>query len=177
MYSTRKLSITLALGLLLAGVGCQRKNFNPQPAMNNQSIAEDDVMAKRSWPQSTAVYQNASVPAGPDRFRYEPTNPNNGWWLDVPLFMANSVVLPFTYISQGPGDIVANPSGASIGSGYTAIPAPQGGTAGNGVMDYSGRSQRPQQTPANAQGTIGAPNPGKAAGPGAAGSGATGGSK
>src|SRR5438045_590673 len=98
MFSIHKFSSMLALGLIVAGVGCQKKDLNPRAALNNQTIPTDDAMAKRSWPQSTAVYQNTSVPAGPDRFPYEATNPTYGYLMDTPLFLVNSVVLPFTYI-------------------------------------------------------------------------------
>ena len=133
MFSIRNLSAALSLGVILLGVGCHKKDLDPKPAMNNQPIAEDDAMKTRLWPQSTAVYENTAVTAGPDRYLYEANDPKYGYLLDTPLFLVNSVVWPFTYFDHGISDQVSNPTGASIGNGYTGIPpmTPDGSVIGS----------------------------------------------
>src|SRR5688572_22632715 len=107
---------------MVMGVGCVKKETTVRPPLDNRSLPSDQAMSKRIWEQSVATYPNTSVQAGPDRFPYEAKNPDNGRWLDTPLFLVNSVVLPFTYFKNGASDVVDNQTGGSVGAGYTAIP-------------------------------------------------------
>lgn len=156
--SIRKLTATLSLGLIVLGVGCVKKETTVQAPLDDRNISTDEAMQYRSWPETTATYVNTSVPAGPDRSPYVAENPNNGWWLDTPLFLVNTVILPFTYLQTGPNDEVNNQTGASIGGGYTAIPQGAYYTA-PGQVDSSGRTQPSRVSGSNDQGSVGGPQP------------------
>jgi hypothetical protein len=151
--SIRNLTATIALGLACLS-GCVRRSETPPAAVDRQTIPSDDAMARRDWDKSTAAYTNTAVEAGADRLRYEPRNPDHGRWLDAPLFFVNSLVLPFTYISQPANEPVQNTTGASLGSSYTAIPPAEGGSTGI-AQDYGGRTPKSRVAPPNAQGSVG----------------------
>jgi hypothetical protein len=169
--SIPKLAATFALGLVVLGVGCVKKEATVKAPLDNRQLPSDEAMKYRSWPESEATYANTAVQAGPDRFPYEAKNPNYGVWLDTPLFLVNSVVLPFTYFKTGASDEISNQTGGSIGNGYTAVP--DGAYyMGPGLPDYSGRTQ-PSQTGGTKQGSVGGPQ--RAQGSVGGGSGGTGG--
>lgn len=122
MFSIRN---TFALGLIVAGIaGCQVKQPGQPVALNDKPLIVDDAMQHRDWDATAAVYANGKVPAGADRFKFEASDSTVedwGWASETPLFVANSIVLPFTFITTPPLTRMENPSVTTPVS-YTAVP-------------------------------------------------------
>src|SRR5690242_13930633 len=69
MFSTRKNALLLAAVISLGG--CTYRHNSP-PVTNVEPVQPDEAMQRRDWAQSSAVYPNGAVAAGPTDFNYEP---------------------------------------------------------------------------------------------------------
>ncbi len=107
MYLIRKLSVACAMGLL---AGCQVKQSNPPAAVERPGPA-DEATRLRDWDSTSAYYRNGGVQSNPDRFMLQSSNANWATFTDTPIFLANTVLLPFSYIRQGPSTEVTNSAG------------------------------------------------------------------
>jgi len=97
----------------LTAVGCQVKQPGKPVALNDTPLKVDGAMLKRDWEPSKAVYADGQVPANADRFHLEASDSTVDHWgelTETPIFLANSVIWPFTYIATPPGTWVDHPS-------------------------------------------------------------------
>lgn len=136
MSLIRNVMIVLAAGVM---AGCQYKKADPPTVLNTQPLAVDEAMQRRDWDKTTAYYRNGGVESNADRFPLQSRvqSPVLRSLSEVPIFLANTVMLPVTYIGQRPGTVVSNQAVVTEAT-YTAVP-PAGGS---GVtQDYA------QQTP------------------------------
>ena len=131
--------------------GCNLNYHRPvEPAMNPQS--SDEAQARRQWKQQDAVYANSGIKAFANRARYNYETastqyPATGILLGPLAFVAQSLVLPFTFIRAAPfaretyRTLEVEPS-------FTVNPArdPQGPAVANGGGGAG-------ETPTNAAGT------------------------
>ena len=121
MCSTRNSWLVL-LAFALAGlpmVGCQRVT-TPPPQVAGPEIITDEIQQTRAdWPKSTAYFANGDVVAGHSGVVYEPAgSPGVQGLMGVPIFLTNTVLLPFTLIFN-PGD--QNHAGVQYEPTYTAV--------------------------------------------------------
>jgi len=122
MFSIRNM---VALGLITSClVGCQWKQSGQPATLNDKPIPVDGAMQARDWDATHAYYANGKTPAYADRFNLEPadaTVEDWGWATETPIFVANSVIWPFTYITTPPFTKVDHPS-VETPVTYTAMP-------------------------------------------------------
>ena len=69
MSSIPKLTATLALGLIVLGVGCVKKESAAKPALDNRAIASDDAMDKLALIVRSALHREKPR---------KPTKPSKG---------------------------------------------------------------------------------------------------
>lgn len=131
MCSTRKsktagLRLACGAALALAGLagGCQWAGPPPTERVNTTPVVIDEAMQRRDWDQSVAYYQNGAVVAGPTAtyLRPDPELPELAQGaLETPLFVANVVIFPFTWVAAPPwADVVYR--GMNLEPTYTAAP-------------------------------------------------------
>lgn len=104
----RRWAAVLALaGLLPAFAGCNLKYKRPAEAANDD-IAIDEAMAIRTWPQQDAEFANSTLEAFKNRFPYDyqttkDQRADQGYVASPLAFVVQSIVFPFTFISNPPG--------------------------------------------------------------------------
>jgi len=118
-------NVLVAGVLAAAAVGCQVKKADAPVALNDTPLVIDGAMQARDWDQSKALYENGRVPANTDRFILQTSDKaadnNWSWATDTPIFLANSVIFPFTYFGDPPGQWVEHPS-VTTPTTYNASP-------------------------------------------------------
>ena len=125
--------------VLLAGVGCQPK---PQPEVARDDIAPDEAMAHRDWTPSTAYYPSGGVEAGSTRQWYRPREDRPEWQhaaLDPLMFVAQTLALPFTYITT-PWGTAETHGGFDAPPSYTGIAA-MASAETDGAADDAGMTE------------------------------------
>lgn len=119
-------ALSLAALAALAGMagGCQPHAQTVQPVAVPATMELDQATVLRDWDVSTAYYQNGEIVAGPTLWSYQPA-PNQPLWrqgaLDVPVFLANTVLLPVRAVQTPPTRAVTY-QGLDIPPTYTAMP-------------------------------------------------------
>jgi hypothetical protein len=141
MFSIRNIMLS---GIALLGVvGCQVKNPGQPVTLieNTRPMTIDGAMQIRDADPAnvpvTAVYENSDVQANADRFPLQASDSTVdtwGWASETPIFLANSVIFPFTYFVHPPGQWVIHQSDNTLKTN-TAVPpmdpiAPYGAPGG-----------------------------------------------
>lgn len=131
MFSIHKSTVCLAAATLgLAALsGCTAPSRSNVVAVNVEPIAPDAAMQYRDWPRATAYYSNGAVTAGATRFIFQApddTQPRLQQVAELPLFVANTILVPVTYFIVPPFEPVVY-RGAVTPPTYNAnpvLPAP-----------------------------------------------------
>ena len=97
---------------MLCMVGCQEKHPGQPVTLIEQTkpMSIDGAMQVRDADPAnvpvTAVYENSDVQANADRYPLQASDgtvDDWGWATETPIFLANSVIFPFTYFVHPPG--------------------------------------------------------------------------
>ena len=97
-------------------------NAGPDPVV--PPPPPDEAMALRDWQQSSAIYANTSTVAGNTGFFWMPRWDQPEWvypLVDTPIFLANVVALPVSFIMTPPWKPVEYRS-ATVPPTFTAMP-------------------------------------------------------
>jgi hypothetical protein len=124
----------LALAVAAALTGCTTAPEPKPEEMSHAPLAVDEAMQRRGeWPRVAAEFQAGGVDAGVTRFPYQPQtegpdagqaifgNERANVLLDPFFFVAQSIVLPFTYITEPPFT-AKNHRGVIYEPTHTAMP-------------------------------------------------------
>ncbi len=96
----------------------------PPESLTAPVIDIDPAMQARDWDQVTARYKSGSTVAGNIGFLYQPRPGQNLWRygvIDMPLFLGNTALLPFSFARIAPWKPVLWKA-ASVEPTYTAAP-------------------------------------------------------
>lgn len=96
----------------------------PPESLTAPVMDVDEAMQVRDWDQVTATYSSGATVAGPVGFRYEPRGGQESWryqFLDIPLFLGNTALLPFAFAKTPPWKPVEWKAG-TIEPTYTGVP-------------------------------------------------------
>lgn len=99
----------LALALLILPAGCQRSFVEQPEPLQDEPVVEDDAMRLRQWTQTSAMYPNGSIDAGPTGFAYEPRRymqDPNYYAADTAVFVGNFFMLPIRLVQTPPWETI-----------------------------------------------------------------------
>src|SRR5688572_24018413 len=112
------------LAIAAAATGCQRVPKNEPVALNDNPLIIDEAMQLRDWDRSSATYENTATVGGPHGRVFEVKDDAPAYQqvaADVPITLANFVIMPYTLIRTPPTRAVPY-RGAITPPTYTAVP-------------------------------------------------------
>jgi len=96
----------------------------PPESLTAPVIDVDEAMQVRDWDQVTATYSSGTTVAGPIGFMDAPRPGQNQWryqFIDTPLFLGNTALLPFAFAKTPPWAPVEWKA-ATVEPTYTGVP-------------------------------------------------------
>jgi uncharacterized protein YceK len=127
MTLKRKLIVPLVVSSTLLACGCQAVQPARPSQVSQTPLIVDDAMQMRDWPQISARYEGTSVIAGHNgtMWQYTPEmQAKEGWArvLDVPLFLLNTVTMPFSLFYDKPAWREHNSRSPALEPSHHAMP-------------------------------------------------------
>ncbi len=119
--------ILLAAASVAALGGCQAVQPPKSSQLSQHTITEDGAMRMRDWPQVSARYEDMNLVAGHggQMWEYNPEMQRREGWaraLDVPMFLLNTVTLPFSIFYDQPIWRPYNSRTAAAETSYHGMP-------------------------------------------------------
>jgi hypothetical protein len=108
----RTIRFSLLVSAAVVAVGCAVRTPPKPDQLTDNTIKPDQAMQRRDWDQSSAMYPNGQVVAGPTEFPFEPKHNQSSYsyyGADSATFLLNVAVMPYSLIVTPPWQKITYP--------------------------------------------------------------------